>query len=174
MRKRSANIPLMLLFAISMAACVTQQSATPTSKATVNGQTQEAHSTSSDSAPAPHRQRKLPKAKLLPMATDPYPEQGKRRNLQGRVLVEFAIDPRGAPVSVTISQADADPVLQAGALKLMRAMRYDVTSAGFDAAESLPFRLTIKFCLPDCTGIATFPDSEELTIRGGPLLPAGR
>jgi hypothetical protein len=89
--------------------------------------------------------------------------------LQGRVLVEFGIDRDGKPVSVTLVDAQADPILKDGALKFIRGSTYDVSSPDFDAGDSTPYRATIKFCLPDCRPFATFPNSNEITIRASPL-----
>jgi TonB family protein len=157
MYNRLSHVLLLCCLAISTAA-ISQEIADPSSKTATEGE--QAH--------------KLPKVKTFPSRFDFYPEEGKRRNLEGRVLVEFGLDRNGKPTSVTIVQADAPPVLQAGALKLMQNITYDMTAPNFDAADARPFRLTIKFCLPDCTRFATFPGSEDMTVRGSPLPPGFR
>jgi outer membrane biosynthesis protein TonB len=78
--------------------------------------------------------------------------------------MEFEIDRRGKAVSIKIVQAEADHILQDGALRVIRGTTFDVRSLQFDAANSIPFRVTIKFCMPNCSGIATFPDSQEVAI----------
>jgi len=87
--------------------------------------------------------------------------------------VEFGLDQSGKPVSVSILQAEADRVLQTGALELMQNTRYDMSTSGFDATDPRPFRVTIKFGLPNSTRFATYPGSIEVTVSGSPL-PAGR
>jgi TonB family protein len=108
------------------------------------------------------------------MQSDPYPEEGKRRHLEGRVLVEFGLDQAGKPISVSILQAEADQVLQAGALKLMQNIQYNMATPGFDATDPRPFRLSIKFGLPNSARFATYPGSIELTVSSRPLPPALR
>ena len=89
------------------------------------------------------------------------------------MLVEFGLDQSGKPVAVSVLQAEADRVLQTGALKLMQNIRYNMSTPGFDTTDPRPFRLTIKFGLPNSTRFATYPGSIELTVSGRPL-PAGR
>jgi TonB family protein len=117
--------------------------------------------------------RKLPKWHLdlrgPDPANDPYPEQAKRQGLAGRVLVEFQIDRSGKAVSAKILAADAASVLQAGALKLIRSATFDTSQPGFDPADSTPFLVTVRFCLPSCGPIVPFAGTEEVDVRGSPL-----
>lgn len=133
-----------------------------------------ANPTPAQAAPEADQPHRLPGIKNLPTRPDPYPEQGKRRHLEGRVLLEFRLDPSGKPVSISIVQAEADPVLQAGALKLVQNIRYNMAMPGFDATDPRPFLLTVKFGLPNSPRFATYPGSTELTISGSPLPPGFR
>jgi TonB family protein len=150
-----------------------QEIANPTPAHAASEQTEEAQPAKSEEVPQADQAHKLPKIKTFPMQSDPYPEEGKRRHLEGRVLVEFGLDQSGKPVSVSILRAEADRVLQTGALKLMQNIRYNMSAPGFDATDPHPFRLTIKFGLPNSTRFETYPGSIELTVSGSPL-PAGR
>jgi hypothetical protein len=85
--------------------------------------------------------------------------------------MEFRIDRSGKPVSITTVQAEAGHILQDAALRLIGGTTFDVTSPQFDVANPTAFRITIKFCLPNCAGISTLPDSEEMTISGRPMPP---
>jgi TonB family protein len=113
--------------------------------------------------------RKLPKSHFDLSAGDPYPEQGKRQGLAGRVLVEFQIDRHGKAVSEKILGADAAPVLQNGALAVVRRSTFDVSGPAFDPADPTPFRVTVRFCLPTCGEVVPFPGTEDITISGSPL-----
>ncbi len=146
-----------------------QEIANPTPTHAASEQTEVARPAGSEEAPREDQLHKPPKIKTFPKHIDPYPEQGKRRHLEGRVLVEFGLDQSGKPVSVSILQAEADRVLQTGALNLLEKIRFDMSTPGFDATDHRPFRLTFKFGLPDFTRFATYPGSMEFTISGSPL-----
>src|SRR4029077_4002971 len=113
--------------------------------------------------------RKLPKSHFDLSAGDPYPEQAKRQGLTGRVLVEFQIDRHGKAVSERVLGADAAPVLQHGALAVVRRSTFDVSGPGFDPADPTPFRVTVRFCLPNCGELVSFPGTEDITISGAVL-----
>jgi TonB family protein len=165
-------IPLVLCLAIWSTA-QSQEIANPAPAHTASEQTEEVQPAKSDEVSQANQLHKLPKIATFPMRSDPYPEEGKRRHLEGRVLVEFRLDQSGKPVSVAILQAEADRILQAGALKLIQNTRYNMSAPGFDATDPRPFRLTVKFGLPNSTRFATYPGSFEVTVSGSPL-PAGR
>ena len=173
MYNRVPRVSLMLCLAISSVA-TSQEVANPTPTDSTNEHAEMAQSTSSKAAIEGEQLHKLPKMKAFPSQFDAYPELAHRRNLEGRVLVEFGLDQSGKPTGVTIVQAEAPSILQDGALRLMKNIAYDMTDPGFDAADARPFRLTIKFCLPDCTRFTTFPGSVELAIRSRPLPPEFR
>lgn len=111
--------------------------------------------------------RKLPKWHYSFSAGDPYPDQARYQNLVGRVLIEFQIDRNGRAVSPKLLAADADAVLQSGALTLLEKSTFDV--GDLDLTDPTPFRVTVRYCLPKCEGIPLFPGTEELTITGSPL-----
>ena len=129
--------------------------------------------TTSHIAPAPdvstQTPRKPPKSHFDFSAGDLYPAQAKRQHLVGRVLVEFHIDSRGKVVSEKVLGADAAPVLQSGALALLRGALFDVSAPGFDPGDPTPFRVTVRFCLPTCGEIVAFPGTEDITVTGSPL-----
>ena len=116
--------------------------------------------------------RKPPKGDLDFSAGDPYPEQGKRQDLTGRVLVEFQINQRGEAISEKVLGADADPVLQDGALSMVKRMKFDVSGLEFDSADSTPFRVTVLFCLHNCIGLAPFLGTELLVVSPPGVLQA--
>lgn len=109
--------------------------------------------------------RKLPKTHLN-TSIDFYPPQAKREGLVGRVLVGFQIDQRGKADSARVVGADAAPILQDAALELIKGSTFDVSAPGFDATDPTPFLVTVRFCLPTCGEIVSFPGSEDMTVSG--------
>jgi TonB family protein len=160
MRESSAGIPLLLCLLLSIVACQdTARRASPPAKSAPAAESQ----LPGFQAPiVPDHLRKLPQTKLSSTAN--YPVEGLRRDLQGRVLIELGIDQDGKPAAVKIIQAEADRVLQDAAMRFVLNMRFDVTGPGFDVGDSTPFRVTVKYCQPNCGLIATFPNSNEITI----------
>jgi TonB family protein len=96
-----------------------------------------------------------------------YPAEAKRQGLTGRVLIEFQIDSNGSVTSEKILAADASSVIQAGALRLVQATKFDVSQPGIDLAT--PFRVSVLFCLPHCGNIVLFPGTEAVTVSGSPI-----
>jgi TonB family protein len=98
---------------------------------------------------------------------DFYPPEAKRQGLTGRVLVEFQIDGNGSVASEKVIAADASSVLQAGALRLIQATKFDVSQSGIDLVT--PFRVSVLYCLPHCGSIVPFPGTEAVTVSGSPI-----
>ena len=164
-RQYIRDLFMALSIVVTMAGCVTHETssgnpiAAPTDRAT------------QVASPNPSDQpRKLPKVANVG-GHDFYPAEALRRHLVGRVLVEFQIDSGGKPLNVKLIQAEAGSVLKAQAIDLVRKMRFDVTSPGFDTTDPTPYRVTVRFCLrkphqpPDCT-IELYPDTDEVAITG--------
>jgi TonB family protein len=99
--------------------------------------------------------------------SDLYPAEAKRQGLTGRVLVQFQIDSNGSVTSERVLAADASSVLQAGALRLLQATKFDVSQSGIDLAT--PFRVSVLYCLPHCGNIVSFPGTEAVTVSGSPI-----
>ena len=160
MREGLASIALVLYVLLSMVAC--QGTTRPTSPPVTSKAAQEVRSSDSQTPIVPDHLRKFPKMKLSAQAN--YPVEGLRGNLQGRVLVELGIDRNGELTGVKIIYAEADRVLQKAALRFIQNLRFDVTNSDFDVNDPTPFRVTVKYCQPDCERIETFPNSNMLTI----------
>lgn len=107
--------------------------------------------------------RKLPHGKLE-STIDWYPPPAKRKNLTGRTLVEFHIAPDGRATDLKVVHSEADPVLQAAALDLIRHDKFDVTDPKFDATDSTPFRASVSFCLVSCGALVPYPGYEANSI----------
>lgn len=110
--------------------------------------------------------RKLPKMRL-DANTEWYPAQAKREGMTGRVLVQFEIDPAGRVRGEQILAADAVPLLLDAALKSIRGSEFDV--AGLASTGAGPYRVTVRYCLPDCGSIEPFAGTEDLKISGSPV-----
>jgi TonB family protein len=85
------------------------------------------------------------------------------------VLIEFQINRHGRAVSEKLVAAEADPVLQASALKFVEAAKFDVSEPGIDLADPTPFRVTVLYCLPQCANVVPFPGTEAITVSGSPI-----
>jgi len=117
---------------------------------------------------AVHPSRKLPKSQVE-MHTDWYPAHAKSRGLQGRVLVEFQINRNGRATSEKILASDAPSMLQDSALSLVKSSIFDVS--GIDLADTMPFRVTVLFCLSPCGKMVPFAGTDLITIAGSPPPP---
>jgi TonB family protein len=167
MRKRCAGTVISLCFSGIVASCVTHEAARPVGAPSPTGSAKGVDPILADGTRTATL-RKLPRAHF-DMRNDPYPEQGKRQHLEGRVLVEFQLDPSGKAVSLKVVQAEAAPILEAAALNVVRRTKFDVSSPSFNAADPTPFRVTVRFCLMSCGSITPFPGSEDVAITGSPL-----
>jgi TonB family protein len=154
-----------LSIAVTAAGCVTHDT---TAGSSVAAPTDRAAQGAAPNASATQH-RKLPK--VTNFGHDFYPTEALRQHLEGRVLLEFQIGSGGEPTNVKIIQAEAVSALQAGAVRLVRQTRFDVTSPGFDATDPTPNRVTVRFCIrkprqtPGCT-IELYPDTVDVTVTG--------
>ena len=60
----------------------------------------------------------------------PYPEQARRRNEQGRVLVRVEVASDGSPSSVSLAQSSGSPALDNAALVAVRQSRFSPATRG--------------------------------------------
>jgi TonB family protein len=110
--------------------------------------------------------RKLPHSKLA-STVDWYPAQAKRANLEGRILVEFNIDPSGRAHVLKLAAAQADPMLQAAAVELVRHVAFDISDPNLDAANPAPFRMSVTYCMFPCKdALVPYAGYENVTVTG--------
>ena len=109
--------------------------------------------------------RKLPKSRLY-SSVDWYPAPATRLHLQGRVLLQFTISPKGQAMAARVLESDADRLLQDHALILLQHTTFDVADPRFNAADDTPFRVTFRFCLRPCAPLDPYPGTEMITIMG--------
>lgn len=99
------------------------------------------------------------------LSADYYPPADKRAANTGRVLVEFGIGADGMATAPHVVQADAAPGLQAGALELVRHLKFDVTAQAYDPANPTPYGMLVTFCMNRCVARSPFP-AQEFVVTG--------
>src|SRR5580704_17073865 len=167
-RQYICHLFMALSIAVTMAGCATHETSSGSSIAAPTDRATQVASPN----PSEIQLRKLPK--VANFGHDFYPAEALRQHLEGRVLVELHIDSGGKPINVKLIQAEAGSVLQTQAVYLVRQMRFDVTSPGFDTTDSTPYRVTVRFCLrtphqpSDCT-IELYPDTDDTAVTGTSL-----
>ena len=97
---------------------------------------------------------------------DFYPLEGKREQLQGRVLARFHIDSAGKTVSPEFLRVDAPPVIANAACKLLHRIKFDVSKPGVDTGSAGTYLLTVRFCLTNCDQVPLYPGTRDITITG--------
>jgi len=102
----------------------------------------------------------------LGITSDPYPTQEKRKKITGRVLVEFQINAEGGSVAPRVVEADADPLLQAAALDIVRNAKFDVSAPSYDSSGKTFYRYGVRFCIFGCGSLAPYPGYEEILVSG--------
>lgn len=161
--KTASQVTLALLFAVLGSSCTTPAPPTP-------ARAPPGPAPSPATTPPP-----LSDARQLPHPTIPnvdyYPQEARRRELTGRVLVELRISANGSAIDMRVVQAEADPILQQGAMRLAGAARFDVSDPKYDAADPRPFYLPVVFCLEKCGDLKPYPGygKNEVIVTGSRL-----
>jgi TonB family protein len=86
--------------------------------------------------------------------------------MTGRVLVSFDIDQTGRVQAAQIRGADAVPLLLDAALKSIRGSRFEV--GGPNPSDVGPYRVTVRYCLPERGSVVAFAGTEDLKISASP------
>ncbi len=111
----------------------------------------------------------LPRTQPTRWRTDPYPLEGKQRQLEGRVLASFRIDAKGRATSVVFLRTDAPPLIEAAACRLLSDLRFIVPTVGVDASDTRPFLTTVRFCMSNCARVAAYAGTKDISVTGSPL-----
>lgn len=93
-----------------------------------------------------------------------YPEDLRRRHLQGRLLVRLKVAETGKVVSAELLRVDAPPPVEAAACNLLRELQYDMSKPPFDSVDSRTFLLGIRYCLGSCIHVPAYPGFEKNEI----------
>jgi TonB family protein len=128
-----------------------------------------------DEAPSP----KLPALKKSGLPALFYPAPARRLSQQGRVLVEFAISPKGRVVDASVTSADPRGVFDDTAISYVRALEFDVpadweSSGGPNHRYHFSFVFLFRPCLDTtpCEELAPLPADRSVTVTTPPLAPA--
>jgi TonB family protein len=86
---------------------------------------------------------------------DYYPADARLHNLQGRALVEFALNGRGVPTHVALVSSEPAHRFDDSALLLVRNLRFEVP-AGWEqsAAAAHRFQLGVRFQEVECLNLS--------------------
>jgi TonB family protein len=124
----------------------------------------DAPATESSSPPA------IPKFKLR-IGNDTYPDQAKRMNAQGRILLGFEIDNRGRAMQINIESAEANKILSDSAVSVLKAMKFELPAVPGSTATSQQYRLSVVFEMTPCGRLHHFdvPKDAQILFCGTPL-----
>jgi TonB family protein len=129
------------------------------------GFAQEAPAAESQSPPA------LPKVKSLGKGIY-YPDQAKRLEAQGRVLLGFQINHRGRATSISLESAEASKLLLDSAVAILKELVFERRAATASAVVgSEQYRMSIVFELEPCGGLQHFnvPKDARISVCGSRL-----
>ena len=87
--------------------------------------------------------------------------KGKRQRLEGRVLASFHLDSNGKVTSVQFLRAEAPPVIETAACNLLHNLPFDLSSPGVDVGDPRPLLVTVRFCISNCTRVATYANTKD-------------
>jgi len=116
---------------------------------------------------------------MLEGGRDWYPPEARRRTLTGRAVVEFRIDAAGKPEDVKINRAEADRILQVGAVYMVTTFRFDTKDPLLDPTDSRPYLISISYQLIGCNTppVSPYPgfdaDRSNIVVTGS-CISSGR
>lgn len=96
-----------------------------------------------------------------------YPDQAKRLDLEGSVLVEFGIDAAGKTTGVTVIRSD-HPLFAKTAIRGLSATTFDVPVDWANENVGVRYQVVMVFCLPPSNQVTVFPESPY-----NPIIVAG-
>jgi TonB family protein len=126
-----------------------------------------------DEAPAaePQSPPVLPKVKSLGKGIY-YPDQAKRLEAQGRILLAFEINVRGRATRINIESAEASKLLSDSAVAILKELVFELPAAPAAAVVgSLQYRMSFVFELEPCGGMRHFdvPKDARIAVCGSRL-----
>jgi TonB family protein len=113
----------------------------------------------------------LPKLKSLGKGIY-YPDQAKRLEAQGRILLGFEINDRGRATQISIASAEASKLLSDSAVTILKELVFELPAAPASAVVgSLQYRMSIVFELEPCGGLEHFdvPKDARISVCGSRL-----
>jgi TonB family protein len=101
-----------------------------------------------------------------------YPDQAKRLEAQGRILLGFQINDRGRATRISIESAEASKLLSDSAVTILKEMVFERPATPASAVVgSEQYRMSIVFELEPCGGLQHFdvPKDARISVCGSRL-----
>jgi TonB family protein len=101
-----------------------------------------------------------------------YPDQAKRLEAQGRVLLGFQINHRGRATRISIERAESSKLLSDSAVAILKELVFERPAAPASAVvNSEQYRMSIVFELEPCGGLQHFdvPKDARISVCGSRL-----
>ena len=101
-----------------------------------------------------------------------YPDQAKRLEAQGRILLGFQINDRGRATRISIESAEASKILSDSAVAILKEFVFERPAAPASAAAgSEQYRISVVFELEPCGGLQHFdvPKDARISVCGSRL-----
>jgi len=100
-----------------------------------------------------------------------YPEEARRQNQPGRVLVVFEISPQGHVLDPRITSAEPQGVFDAAVLAYVHALEFDVpgdweASGGAHQEFYFGFVFRLRPCREPCEELLPFPADRSIIVTG--------
>jgi TonB family protein len=94
-----------------------------------------------------------------------YPDQAKRLEAQGRILLGFQINDRGRATRISIESEEANKILSNSAVAILQEFVFERPAAPASAAlGSEQYRMSFVFELEPCGGLQHFDVSKDARI----------
>ena len=104
-----------------------------------------------------------------------YPDQAKRLEAQGRILLGFQINDRGRATRISIESAEASKILSDSAVAILKEFVFERPAAPASAAAgSEQYRISVVFELEPCGGPPNFDVKHDARISLGRSRLRGR
>jgi TonB family protein len=110
----------------------------------------------------------LPKLKSLGKGIY-YPDQAKRLEVQGRILLGFRINDRGRAKQISIESAEASKLLSDSAVAILKELVFEQPAPAASGSEQ--YRMSVVFELEPCGGLQHFdvPKDARISVCGSRL-----
>jgi TonB family protein len=113
----------------------------------------------------------MPKVKSLGKGIY-YPDQAKRLEAQGRILLGFKINDRGRTTGISIESAEASKILSDSAVAILKELVFELPAAPASAVSgSQQYRMSFVFELTPCGHLQHFdvPEDARISVCGSRL-----
>ena len=85
---------------------------------------------------------------------DYYPADERLHYLQGRALVEFAVDARGVPTDVVVVSSEPERRFEESAHRLVKNLRFSVPAGWEQAGAGHRFKIGVRFQVIQCLNLS--------------------